>query len=195
MCFPDRYQVWVIGSSIIRDAFFHTQDRNLHLQGIDVHWEFMPGMKTCHLYSRIYHLLGKLSPPDLIVIHVGGNDIGQSPLNNTEILAISTLSEIQAMTNAKLVWSQILPRLVYRNEQNHTKLNKARRRFNTTLARYCIQMGGAYIRHPQIIEKAYLFRDHVHLSEIGNDMFINNLKHAINAIVFYGITCFPDDRS
>ncbi|XP_060573700.1 uncharacterized protein LOC132731525 [Ruditapes philippinarum] len=188
-------QVWIIGSSIIRDAFYHTQNVNFQLPGVDIFWEFQPGMRICHLQDMIFDLLGKHIPPNYLVVHCGGNDIGQSPLNNTELLAIQTIQEIQSVdANIKIIWSQILPRLVWRNEINHTKLNKARRRFNTTLSKYCIQTGGAYIRYPQISEnRKYLYRDNVHISEAGNDIFISNLKHGLNAIIYGAATCFPEN--
>lgn len=188
-------QVWIIGSSIIRDAFYHTQNMNFQLPGVDIFWEFRPGMRICHLQDMIFDLLGKHIPPNYLVVHCGGNDIGQSPLNITELLAIQTIQEIQSVdANIKIIWSQILPRLVWRNEINHTKLNKARRRFNTTLSKYCIQTGGAYIRYPQISEnRKYLYRDNVHISEAGNDIFISNLKHGLNAIIYGAATCFPEN--
>jgi lysophospholipase L1-like esterase len=146
----------------------------------------------------IFDLLGKHIPPNYLVVHCGGNDIAQSPLKNTEPLAIQTIQEIQSVAaNIKIIWSQILPRLVWRNEINHTKLNKARRRFNTILSKYCIQTGGAYIRYPQISEnRKYLYRDNVLIiSGAGNDIFISNLKHGLNAIIYgaASATCFPED--
>ncbi|XP_045197901.2 uncharacterized protein LOC123552358 [Mercenaria mercenaria] len=175
----DITTVSIVGSSIIRDAFYHTQDKNLQLPNVSIYWDYQPGMRIHHLVEKIQNLLTRYVPPDYIVIHCGGNDIGQSPLNSIELLAIDAVQNIQSLTNARIIWSQILPRLVYRNEVNHTKLNKARRRFNTVMAGLCHQIGGAYIRHPQISERNYLFRDYVHLSAIVNDIFLSNLKHGL----------------
>ncbi|XP_053384903.1 uncharacterized protein LOC123559724 [Mercenaria mercenaria] len=190
----DNIQVWIVGSSIVRDAFYRVHSGNFQLPGVDIFWDFQPGMQMHHLSSKMYELLALYKPPQYLVVHCGGNDIGQSPLNETELLAINTLQEIQSATNTRIIWSQILPRLVYRNEINHFKLNKCRRRFNTTLAKHCIQRGGAYIRYPQITEKAYLFRDNVHLSEIGNDIFISNLRHGLYSVLYNNATCFPEER-
>ena len=154
----------------------------------------MSGMKTVHLVGRIESLLKRYKSPSYIIIHCGGNDLGQNPVNSTQLMAMDAVRQIQSLTHAKIIWSQILPRLVYRNEINHVKLNKARRRFNTELSRFCMNEGGAYIRHPQIVEKSYLFRDHVHLSDIGNDMFLCNIKHGLNAIIYLNQCCFPDNR-
>ncbi|XP_053403945.1 uncharacterized protein LOC128558485 isoform X1 [Mercenaria mercenaria] len=188
----DNTQVWIVGSSIVRDLFYRVHTGNFQLPGVNSFWDFQPGMQMHHLSSKIYDLLASYKPPQYLVVHCGGNDIGQSPLNETELLAINTLQEIQSATNTRIIWSQILPRLVYRNEINH--FNKCRRRFNTTLAKHCIQRGSAYIRYPQITEKAYMFSDNVHLSEIGNDNFISNLRHGLYSILYNNATCFPEER-
>lgn len=102
--------VWIIGSSIIWDAYYHVQITPMYLPGMEIYWDFQPGMRTHHLQNRVYGLLGKQSPPNYLFIHCGGNDTGQSPMNETELTAIRSLQEIPSVTNVRLIWSQILPR-------------------------------------------------------------------------------------
>ncbi|XP_053386235.1 uncharacterized protein LOC123529850 [Mercenaria mercenaria] len=40
----DITTVWIVGSSIIRDAFYHTQDKNLQLPNVSIYWDYQPGM-------------------------------------------------------------------------------------------------------------------------------------------------------
>ena len=64
-------------------------------------------------------------PPQHLVIHVLGNDIGQkSPVKlRFEILdTFGMLTEL--MPNSLLVWSQVLPRIRWRNERSHKAVKK-----------------------------------------------------------------------
>ncbi|XP_060596125.1 uncharacterized protein LOC132750196 [Ruditapes philippinarum] len=192
-------EVWVIGSSIIRDAYYYSIENKGHNLGLDLKivWDFRSGMKVQHLANTIQHLALKyMKYPDMLIIHCGGNDIGQTPLNEAELLAIRTLNDVHQLGiqngfYIKIVWSQILPRMFYRGERSHFKLNKARRRFNTTLQSFCKTIGGAYIRHQDIVEAQPLFRDLVHLSEFGNEIFTNDLKEGIVAILRHNRDCYP----
>jgi hypothetical protein len=95
----------------------------------------------------------------------------------------------------KIVWSQILPRLFYRGKRSHFKLNKERRRFNTTLQSFCKTIDGAYIRHQDIVETQPLFRDMVHLSEFGNEIFTNDLIGSIVAILRHNRDCYHKNNN
>ncbi|CAC5391882.1 unnamed protein product [Mytilus coruscus] len=68
-------------------------------------------------------------------------------------------------------------KLKYRNEIVHRSLNRTRVRLNSLAATYIIKHGGAYIRYPEISEdNPDLFLDGVHLSDIGNDLFLYRLQ-------------------
>ncbi|XP_045196572.1 uncharacterized protein LOC123551591 [Mercenaria mercenaria] len=93
-------EVLVIGSSIIRDAFYYARENQGCNLGLDVNiiWDFRPGMKVQHLAKGIQQLSLKYQKyTDLLIIHCGGNDIGQTPLNEAELLAIRTLNDIHQL--------------------------------------------------------------------------------------------------
>jgi hypothetical protein len=72
-------EVWVIGSSIIRDAYYYAIENKAHNLGLDLKivWDFRSGMKVQHLANTIQHLALKyMKYPDMLIIHCGGNDIG-----------------------------------------------------------------------------------------------------------------------
>lgn len=130
--------IWIVGSSIVRDAFNHVHNTAFHVSGVNFFWDFQPGMRISHLLNRINWMLSRHLAQSYLLVHCGGNGIGQPPLNETELLGINTLQKIQSVINCKIIGSQILPRLVYRNEISHVKLNKSRRPLNTTRANFCI---------------------------------------------------------
>ena len=76
--------VWIVGSSLIQNAFEHTSNRptgaNLGLEkyGVQLVWVGMRGMKWENLMSLISGLLNCYGLPHAIMIHCGGNDIGNS---------------------------------------------------------------------------------------------------------------------
>ena len=60
-------------------------------------------------------------------------------------------------------------------------MNQARARLDRVAIRSVVSLGGAFIKHPQF--KASLSQlfdsDGVHLSQLGNDLLLNNMQGAI----------------
>ena len=190
----DLFQVWIIGSSIIRDLFQFSYDKTLALTqlGGNVQWRYQAGMRVEHLMDTIQEMLHYHLPPYMIVIHCGGNNLGQTTLSFTNYLLKDSIQRISSlMPNTRIVWSQIIPRLQYRGEQNHAKLDKARKRLNSTLAKLCIDLGGGYIRYPLIFEDPSLFRDKVHLSEQGLSIMLESIVNGLFAFCQTDTLCYP----
>ncbi|KAJ8304808.1 hypothetical protein KUTeg_018391 [Tegillarca granosa] len=89
------------------------------------------------------------------------------------------------LPNTKLIWSQILPRLKWRNERNHKAVNKSRVRINSYIAKFMISNGGLYIRYPEIVQSnvGMFYNDKVHLSQLGNDIFLYRLQQALQVFI------------
>ena len=83
-------------------------------------------------------------PPDFLLLHVGGNDLGTVPIKELKSKADSLFSYIDtAMPGTLIIWSEILPRLRSGNEG----LEGARNRFNTYVVKLVKQRKGFYLRH------------------------------------------------
>ena len=136
-------------------------------------------MKLGEFVPRIRLLSSFQSPPEIIVINCGGNDLGyiKLPVLRRRIKCIFELN--QMLPNTVLIWSQLLPRLRWRSTQNYKEaMNFAALRVNSfATARVC-SIGGGYIRYHEIGwgESGVLANDGVHLSLLGNYMFIHNLQ-------------------
>ena len=107
------------------------------------------------------------------------------------MLAIKqTLSKITKLfLHSIIVWSQILPRLHWRNEKYHNALDKARKRVNNGI----LCRGGKYLRYTEINESVpSLYRDGVHLANKGNDIFLRALTKGIHYFLYTDVKVYPN---
>ena len=175
--------MWIIGSSIIRDLFHFLSDKSLGLSQIGgyIDWRFKPGLREHELVKIIQDMSSVKPPPYLLIIHCGGNGIGQAPLGHIQKLMKSDIDYIKTvLPNTRTVFSSILPRLHYRYEVNHRKLNKARKRLNTELSSYCMNSGDGYIRYPEITENP----EHFRVRSLISQRLRNNVSTFVQCIIY-----------
>ena len=125
--------------------------------------------------------------PDAVVVHCGGNDIGR--VNCAKLLfdIKFMLYVVSKMINCKpLIYSSILPRLNWRYSKYTTKMNITRKRINRGVKSYQNKTAGYTIVHTNFedVHKSLYDRDGVHLSYIGNDIFLNSLQSALEQFHF-----------
>lgn len=142
---------------------------------------------------HIKHCLKYESPPHFLVLHVGGNDIGQYHFQRVRANLLSLLDQLQALLpNTILIWSQILPRLEWRHEICHKALEKCRIRLNSMAAFHVINRGGRYIRYPELnFEGHGLYCDQVHLCDMGNELFLYRLQHGLQTFMSSSLSSYP----
>ena len=59
---------------------------------------------------------------------------------------------------------------------NNAKMEKSRRRLNSTIATYMLANGSCCIRYPDIqVNAQFLDDDGVHISKLGNSIMLNTL--------------------
>lgn len=131
-------------------------------------------------------------------MHVGGNDSGK---DDTQKLCgrlrrlFDWLSQL--MPGTTLVWSQILSRFEWRHSLNIAAMAACRARINNSVGSYVVGCSGCYIRYPDFkADKQFFLEYGVHLSRLGNGIFLNTLQGAIESIIrnsASGLT-FPDKR-
>lgn len=180
-----------MGSSIIRRAFcqaratFDTSNLDMGRFSYSVLWHAKGGLKWRDLLKHINLLLPVVDPPDILVIHCGGNDVAQG---NSCVLRHSMISVIDKLfvmfPNSRLVWSAILPRIKWRGEKSHSAVSRIPVRINSQIGAYVVKRGGCYIRYPEITDtNLNLFADDVHLSAVGNQFFLYRLQQALQTFV------------
>lgn len=139
-------------------------------------------MRLDELIPKLQHLLAiKLEQrPDVLVIHVVGNNLGYKKLHKLRRRIKSTLKKVRNMLpNTRIVWSQILPRQIWRASKNTAALNRAADRINNFAGWLCVKSGGGFVKYPEIgwNEPGLFKKDGVHLSDLGNNLFLYRLQY------------------
>jgi hypothetical protein len=117
------------------------------------------------------------------MIHCGGNDIGNSKtpcgllIHQMKVAFAHILFELPGTA---IIWSNILPRLKWRTSPNVVKMNITRKRVNHFAWSHLLRHNCYILKHPDFDDMLpSLFDNGVHLSFIGNDIFINNIQGAL----------------
>lgn len=178
-----------MGSSIIKQAFTYARqstDLSIGLDlisyGASVWWQGHNGMRCHHILKKLQLLLSPEDPPHILVLHVGGNDIGRiSSVEFRHIILRLLLAVRTLIPQVMIVWSQILPRMAWRGEVCHKAVNKIRVRINSKVAAEVLKINGAYLRYPEFVKSnSSLFSaDGVHLSDEGNNLFLDSLTRGL----------------
>ncbi|CAG2198938.1 unnamed protein product [Mytilus edulis] len=199
---PDSQEVsvWIVGSSLIRNAFVHARSRTggvnlgLHRIGVKIWWQGYGGMGIKDLESTIKRLMKYEKAPKYLVLHIAGNDLGKTKLGFLRNEIKTTLEKVQSyLPNSSIVWSQILPRTNWRHSISQDSMMACRIRINSAIASFVLKNGGHYIKYPDILPNStFLKEDGVHLTDLGNDIFLNNLQGALEMFICSGSYTYPD---
>ena len=171
--------VWIIGDSIVRRAATRLGCTP------PVFWNGLGGAR----YGDITKLLSDLKvqrprPPAMLIVHVGTNELVVTDFFSIrQRIAIFMHECREAYPEAKLVWSDILPRACYFGTTDPSKIEMKRRKANKWARSYGRRIGVSVLNHPQFAWSNFaLFRyDGVHLSSTGNTLFQANLCDHIRA--------------
>ncbi|KAJ8303595.1 hypothetical protein KUTeg_019991 [Tegillarca granosa] len=198
----DHVIIWCVGSSIIKRAFMVARQRpggsNLTLDGngISLWWQGYSGLKLTDIQKKI-RLISTYADntPTYILLHCGGNDIGCTPLKQLFAVVKTLLNFLQqTFPYTRIIWSQILPRASWRYSNDCVAMDKARIRLNSYAAKSVLNSGGAYLKHPDI--KLYAIQlyspDLVHLSDIGNNIFLNSIQSGLQEIINGNVPVYPN---
>ena len=91
------------------------------------------------------------TPPDVLAIHLGGNDLVR---HCGKALILDVLQDIKWLRVTypamSIVWSTIIPRLVWRDTLNFLPVNTAQRKVNREVCRAVCSGLGSVIGHQRI---------------------------------------------
>ena len=121
--------------------------------------------------------------PGFLLIHLGGNDIVQSPAVDLILNVKATILNFWALMPHKvIIWSDILVWLCWHLAKKSPKVDSPRKRINSTVRSFVVEEGGRAISHPSLtVKDDQLFRtDRVHLDDPGNAIFLNTIQGAIS---------------
>ncbi|CAC5404273.1 unnamed protein product [Mytilus coruscus] len=86
--------------------------------------------------------------------------------------------------------------IVARQSESHDGMMTCRLRINSAIASFVLQHEGHYIKYPDIFPTStFLKKDGVHLTDLGNDIFLNTLQGALEMFICSGSSTYPDKFS
>ena len=124
--------------------------------------------------------------PHILIIQLGSNDLGI--VKCKELIKLIRCDILRLMTlypDLKLNWSVILQRRYWHNTNNQVAIETSRKRLNLAIKNIFLNeiQKGCIIRHTNItVKEKSLFRyDGVHLSDVGNNIYLNSNQGALEA--------------
>ena len=166
--------------------------------GVSILWIGRRGMSFHNLKETLYSELASKAAPKYIVIHVGGNDLRSTDIKEFKKLIDRDISELaNFLPDTVLIWSDILPRISWGKDVDLAETKRIeikRKRLNRRCRECVISWGGKYIIHRDItpFEPTLFYVDGIHLSDRGNDIFLNVLQASLETFMSYqSVLFFP----
>jgi lysophospholipase L1-like esterase len=175
-----KREVWIVGSSYVKRLQTHIYQQSLSanfgVDALNVWFQGYGGLGIVDFIRKIEKLkdISDISP-DVLIFHVGGNNIGQFTgvriMNEFQDI-ISRLHRLFPKTI--LVYSKIIIRRTWRYSTNHKAMCNTVRRVNSFVKGRIQKVGGLVFNSEMEIND--LDADGVHLSRLGNDKLYRNLR-------------------
>uniref|UniRef100_A0A8C1YND6 Si:dkeyp-121d4.3 n=1 Tax=Cyprinus carpio TaxID=7962 RepID=A0A8C1YND6_CYPCA len=176
--------VWICGHSLV----FWAEKRatspeygvqlGMHPDSVRIWWKGIQGMTWQQLIPLLLQHKDNWPKPDVLIIHLGGNDISTTaPETFIETVKkdISSLKSI--FPKCRLVWSSILSRQSWRGTEDSKEMDIIRIAVNDSIYKIMKELGGYAIKHHNIKPSSGVYRtDGIHLSGKGIDVFNLNLQ-------------------
>lgn len=173
-------QIWIIGSSYIirrgEEAAYENFGENFGLNA-KVEWFGKGGMRWSGVLPCFYEELSNTqSPPDILVVHAGGNDLGLMSANKLASIMMKELMQLHAeFPSMTIAYSCI-------NEQQWWghgpwRADNDRKAINKCMRKAVGNFDGEVIEHPRLrrLDKKMFLADGVHFTKKGNGIFVNSI--------------------
>ncbi|XP_078527935.1 uncharacterized protein LOC144802402 [Lissotriton helveticus] len=189
---------WIVGHSFVHWASKYAErqvyGRNLGLKGHlhEVQWWGKGGMRWGALLPWLAKMVPQRGCPDLLIIHLGENDLVQ--LSGLALLQLMQrdLDVLKSrLAGTCIAWTELVPRKVWRGAMKHGAIEKARRKLNRAMRLYCGDNDIKVIAHEGIrLAEPLVFRDDgVHLSQLGNAYYMMEMRDVVSKLWNEAIWC------
>ena len=168
-------------------AILRPEGGNLGLEHhqIQLTWKGVRGAKLEDFPQLLSSYVNRgRAAPHMIIIHMGTNDFIHTPLARMFALVQNAMSAcVRLLPHTHLVWSDIVQRPFYFMARDQGEARRCRRQVNRYATNHFMARGGYAIHHELIDgDNHNLFHyDCLHLSDLGTDLFLNNLKGALES--------------
>ena len=136
--------------------------------------------------AKVSHAVDKFSPPAMIIIQLGSNDLVKvKTLELIQNIERDILRLHLLLPNTRIVWSEMLIRRYWHGATDGKAIERSRKRVNSAINNYALNDGHCVIQHPNIrAREMNLYRyDGTHLSDIGYDIYLNNIQGGIETFL------------
>ncbi|XP_078515108.1 uncharacterized protein LOC144773922 [Lissotriton helveticus] len=189
---------WIVGHSFVHWASKYAErqvyGRNLGLKGHlhEVQWWGKGGMRWGALLPWLAKMVPQRGCPDLLIIHLGENDLVQ--LSGLALLQLMQrdLDVLKGrLAGTCIAWTELVPRKVWRGAMKHGAIERARRKLNRAMRLYCGDNDIKVIGHEGIrLAEPLVFRDDgVHLSQLGNAYYMMEMRDVVSKLWNEAIWC------
>jgi lysophospholipase L1-like esterase len=176
--------VWVLGDSIPFWAGKRAQDtgkENLRLR-CNIAWWGERGLRWTRFRRSVEAQVLLSTPPSVIIINLGGNDLVSLPLVTLKELIKSEINYLrEALPDAIIIWFDIIQRQTWSGATSGwVAMEKKRKRING-IGRYFVGSSGkSDVIKTDIDAKTGFFRpDGVHLNDVGLEFYLDYLRDAL----------------
>ncbi|XP_060570874.1 uncharacterized protein LOC132729148 [Ruditapes philippinarum] len=177
--------VWVLGDSIpfwAGQRAKNTGKPNLRLKDLTIAWWGVRGLRWQSFRHSIESQVLFSSPPSIIIVHLGGNDLADLPiLNLKDVIRDEIFYLREAFPTTVLIWVDILQRQTWHNATGGwVAMENKRKRVNRIGRQLVHSSGKSDTIKPDIDAKTAFFRaDGVHLNDIGLEFLLDYFKDSI----------------
>lgn len=188
-----QFSIWILGHSFIFRARRRAQARNYGLnlgfssKEAKIVWFGLRGARWNDLHTIIAKLHCQWGKPDIIFIHLGGNDIGRIKTIDLIKCMRRDLAQLHfALPDTIIVWSEIISRQPWLTDIRLKPLERCRRKINHNLSKFLESLKMLPYRHSELELGGNGLQDvdGVHLSDIGHDIFNVGIQNAIEKAIF-----------
>ncbi|XP_078520530.1 uncharacterized protein LOC144785572 [Lissotriton helveticus] len=180
--------VWIVGHSFVKWARVQAARSYFgDLLGINdrmfnVLWKGKGGMLWRELIPCLNNNMVGGVCPDILVIHLGENDLCATKgvvLLRAMKRDLGLIKERWA--GCHVFWTELIPRRIWRGAVNPRAVDRARKKVNSEVSRCCRGLGFSRISHRDIkFESVEFFRDDgVHLSRVGMELYLLEIREVL----------------
>nr|XP_033771137.1 uncharacterized protein LOC117346024 [Geotrypetes seraphini] len=183
------YSLWIVGHSFTHweaeRAAIRPGGRHLGLshQGLHVSWWGQRGMRWSQLLLLLERLRSRPRHPDLLLLHLGGNDVDAcSGKDLVNLIKDDLRVVLDWFPGVLLIWSDIVPRPRCLASRRWTRgLSK----LNRQVGKWVVSQGGMQLLHEWVdVSCAGLFHmDGVHLSAVGWDLLLDDFASGCERVL------------
>ncbi|XP_069098457.1 uncharacterized protein [Pleurodeles waltl] len=184
-------ELWVIGHSFIKWAQRQAQRTSIGDNlGLDssryrIKWIGKGGMLWEELLPRLQSLRGRAHCLDVLLIHLGENDLVRTTgLNLLKRMKGDLQVLLEQWRGCHVVFTAFVPHRVWRGARKPGAIERARRKLNKEMKGFCVGRGVTFLEHLDLkFEDAEFFRDDgVHLSFIGMELYLLQVKEQLKQL-------------